>query len=106
MNKHKTSRTEAVGRLLGCSVAALVFVVSPLRAAQTDISSTPIQSQIVYDSFRNLLEDKASRPKRLALVVGHSTGRMQARRLLAGRDESRIFECENEALRWLLGRTT
>src|SRR5678816_479466 len=44
MNKHKTSRTEAVGRLLGCSVAALVFVVSPLRAAQTDISSTPITS--------------------------------------------------------------
>src|SRR5437868_7866063 len=44
MNKHKTSRTAAVGRLLGCSVAALVFAVSPLHAAQTDISSTPITS--------------------------------------------------------------
>ncbi len=44
MNKHKTSPTAAAGRLLGCSVAALVFAVSPLRAAQTDISSTPITS--------------------------------------------------------------
>ena len=44
MNKHKKSRTAAAGRLLGSSVAALVFAVSPLHAAQTDISSTPITS--------------------------------------------------------------
>src|SRR5678815_1371922 len=45
MNTHMTTRTpNAVGRFLGCGVAALAFAVSPLQAAQTDISSTPITS--------------------------------------------------------------
>ena len=44
MDKHKIKKVSAAGRALGCGVAAFVFAVSPLRAAQTDISSTPITS--------------------------------------------------------------
>ena len=55
MNKHKKSRTAVVGRLLGCGVAALTFAVSPLHAAQTDISSTPITSSSAAQVKPNIM---------------------------------------------------
>ena len=43
MNNQKILHAAKVAsRLLGCGIAALVLAVSPLRAAQTDLSSTPI----------------------------------------------------------------
>lgn len=69
-----------------------------------DMSGTPIQSQVVYDAFSAFLDNESGLPRRLAVVTGNTAGRMQARRLLAGRDNARIFECETEAMRWLLGR--
>ena len=45
MNLHKNlSATMVASRLIGCGVAALVLAVTPVRAAQTDLSSTPITS--------------------------------------------------------------
>lgn len=69
-----------------------------------DMADTPIQAQIVYDAFESLLNDTRGRPRRLAMVTGNTAGRMQARRLIAGRDDARIFQCETEAMRWLMER--
>ena len=45
MNLHKNlSATMVASRLIGCGVAALALAVTPVRAAQTDLSSTPITS--------------------------------------------------------------
>jgi hypothetical protein len=45
MNDHKNLHAAAIaGRLFGCGFVALALAVTPVRAAQTDLSSTPITS--------------------------------------------------------------
>ena len=45
MNHHNNLPAAMIAsRLIGCGVAALALAVTPLRAAQTDLSSTPITS--------------------------------------------------------------
>ncbi|MGZ5205448.1 MAG: hypothetical protein ACXWIQ_12980, partial [Caldimonas sp.] len=43
-NQEKLHPSNVAARLFGCGIAALALTVSPLQAAQTDISSTPITS--------------------------------------------------------------
>ena len=65
-----------------------------------DVSSFKLQAQTVVTSLQALIVDPQLMSRRLALVVGDSSARMQARRVLT-RDNAKCFEDTAEAEAWL-----
>jgi len=67
-----------------------------------DISGAAIQSQPMFAGFMALLVESRVRPRRVAFVSTNPVSRMQARRLMAARDDVGLFDDEAPALRWLM----
>lgn len=66
-----------------------------------DVRGMTGQPQSIVDAFEKLLNDPASRSRRLAFVVGPTLARAQLFRALDGRD-ARCFESPVAAEEWLL----
>ncbi len=65
-----------------------------------DIRDCALQSQDVVEAFRQFILARPHHAKRIALLVGKSVSRMQARRLLIDA-RVRMFEGDDEALGWV-----
>ena len=68
-----------------------------------DIRAMKIQAQEMVSAFRAMIVAPETRARRLALVVGNSTVRMQVRRLVVSPDIA-CFDEPTAAEFWLLGR--
>ena len=66
-----------------------------------DIRGLTGQPQTTVDIFQGILDDPATRSRRLAFVVGPTLARGQLLRALAGRD-ARCFNSPDAAEAWLL----
>jgi len=67
-----------------------------------DITKLTLQSRDVAEAVGQFINHPERRSRRLAIVVGSSPARMQARRLLT-RCDAAIFENMREAEAWLIG---
>jgi hypothetical protein len=67
-----------------------------------DIRGLTGQPQTTVDEFQKVLDDPATRSRRLAFIVGPTLVRGQLLRALAGRDDARCFDSPAAAEEWLL----
>ena len=65
-----------------------------------DVRDMKLQAQAVFEAFRLMIADPATRARRLAFVTGDAAIRLQVRRIVQ-RDDVRCFADIAAAERWL-----
>lgn len=66
-----------------------------------DTTGLKLQSQDILAAFQNFIDNAPHKARKIALVVGQSLSRMQARRLLSN-NRLRTFDTMDEATDWLI----
>ncbi|MFD1787696.1 STAS/SEC14 domain-containing protein [Sphingomonas floccifaciens] len=67
-----------------------------------DYTRAGTQSQEVADAMEAMMRSPVVRSRRIGIFTGSALARMQARRLLAVREEVRFFDTRAEALAWVM----
>jgi hypothetical protein len=78
-------------RGMGCPVGQHVVIV--------DVTDCPLQLQTIVSAFQESM-NSPGKARRLAMVIGSSLGRIQARRILT-REDAALFNCAADAEAWL-----
>jgi PhoPQ-activated pathogenicity-related protein len=67
-----------------------------------DLNDFLLQPRLLADAFQQFVLAPDTRSRRMALICGTSAARLQVRRLIASRDDIRLFADEASAMAWLM----
>ena len=86
---------QAAAANMGCSAGDHVILV--------DTTELKLQSQEIFSACQQFIDSAPRKARKIALVVGQSVSRMQARRLMSSKRLG-TFGSTAEAMDWLLER--